>query len=1252
MAYEDLESGGSIYQGGGQSSYTPSSVHFNPGGESAFLTAQFNNTNMSETLRSFKDSMAFSFQTLNLTLSSLTNTLGTLTTKMGNANTSLFASNIRPESPFSAAPTNYMQRGYDRGVYPGSIPNNYLALSMAGRTSNISLLRDAVPGNIGPTQFYYNREREMPYSVSNSLINYGVNGTIGAMDLAGQLYMGSMFGGGFLGGIGGALIGGIPAMVAGAIARPFAEDAIVHNKDVYNVQNMSTRFGDRFTTRQAQRFVKNMDNMAYRELMTNSAQDVSIGMQGYRDITMMGLQSNLFSGSSPEELSKQVSSAAQVVKFLAGVMGNVDVQEAMKTLKQLKDMGVNVATDPAMARRFGSAAFKYGAVTGIQPDQLMSTAANMAVGSYGAYRNPAFVGIESGMRNMAYLRELEKRKMLTPAEIAAAGGLEAMGTRQMGFQAGLLNSGIGTAMLYSAATPGGGFNSKAFERAASKGNFFDMVTQAGSNFYSRGPLGMIDFMVNKADMIANAGKDGKIDERLDTVMLNMIKLNPAFRMAKTGRDQINAAAFYIHEYAPMLGVDMTFEDAKAMATRIVHKSVGINLDNKADREINMAQNAKTRASYTVGAQFSRIGTGIDRIKGTIFENIARKTRGWADELTASVAEKAGTDSYLYTGDTISSDTFGMYSTGANLAKRASGLLGNGLEKPSEELGGMFNRYDFGRVIDAVNYNDAAGAGISPLQAFKGSTFISGNLESVASMLAGNTVAAYKDIATLALDEKTGNASGLFSNSGLFSYEADYNKFKDTVTDTPYFGTVRPQDLAIKVADYALKDGGRGDLIRARANDIGTLSADARKGFIKALQDSSGRKLTVNMQDRIIDMTANQAMYTSGLNKNDPMYKLALKTANDNEYNGTDQQKVARIFSEMFGYEGSDNSLATMYAGADIKDINSANVAAFKLMPDVAGGVNKELSMQNINTSSLGVELAGITGVDAKFVNTMSDMYGAGKTGSEVEALADYVSELGKTGKASKASLNKFKTNKMQALATGIDRDKVLNWALNAKDEKGRELFQRKSSMINGYETYENDLTAESWDKVAAYIKANGANIMMSNAQDGLVKSVEALGLKMDSKEAMSMLSTTTGEGFKKLEEKINSQGTKWAKDQLKYVKNMSNDQLSNLIGSKVTDQERSGAMVTAMRYVAGAEGQKQQAQNQANKNKVESLIDTAVDTTSGVPYVRVIQVNDEVKEARRKQEEAAKNAKNATEMATAKMQEEDYKRTHFVHEDN
>lgn len=582
---------------------------------------------LSSTLQSFRDSLAFSFQTLNLTLSSLNNSIRVVGSKLS----------VDPKA--FQNPPQYVAANQTQTYY-GGLSRGYA--DFAGNQSFMGMLFANNPYNVSPMEYWLERQREMPMRISSGAASFlGSAAEMGAY--AGGASLGGRVLGGALGvsnGIGrmflGAPVGIAVSTAANLVLDPMVQAAQVHNRDVSAIRRMSPRFRSMFSLQEAQTAARGIEDLAYQETFDTNSLMPRLNMSGFRDVTMMGLQGNMFQGTTPEELVKQVATAGKVVKFLTGVMGNKDVQETMQTVKQLKDMGLNLFQVAGVAQSLGGDAFKYGKAMGVDPSSLMNSAMNMSAAAYGQFGNPAFVGIQPTMRNIAYLTELEKRRMLTPAEVAAGGGITAMSGRMASAQAALLNSG-GTGMpMLLTGMQGTTFSMASFNQAA-QGDYFSMIGASANKLLSGGIGSMVDFYMNKNNIIAGLGETGQLDEVQRTMLKKQLDLAPGMNDSSLSPTQkVNLAAMTLKKMMEGIGNPIDDTTAKSMAMSIYRPSTLRRAENNADEqyrqgilEYQRAQNGPGRPIEYIGEQFERLGSAIHN------NLILRPARAVADTVARS-----------------------------------------------------------------------------------------------------------------------------------------------------------------------------------------------------------------------------------------------------------------------------------------------------------------------------------------------------------------------------------------------------------------------------------------------------------------------------------------------------------------------------------------------------------------------------------------------------------------------------------------
>ena len=583
-------------------------------------------SDLKDTLRSFRDTLAFSFQTLNLTLASMNNSVHALSTKIGQ---------LTPGVGGQYIPANAHGQAYF-----GSVSKAYAQFS--GSNNYMGMLTANLPYNVSPLEFWKERQTEMALRNGSGALAFGST----VLEELGALAGGNFLGGKMAGALGmngtWARIGmGFPAGMAvsallGAYFDPFVEAGQEHNRDVAAIKRMSARFSSPFNIRQAQTATRGIEQLAYNELWNTTTLDSRLNMSGFRDLTMMGLQGNMFHGTSPEELAKQVSAASHVVKFLTGVMGNKDVQETMQMVKQLKDMGINVFQSAGAAQTMGLNALKYGKIMGVDTGSLINAAANMSTAAFGQYGMPAFVGMNPAMRNLAFAQEAEKRGILSAAEVAAGGGIQSIGARMLNLQSNLLaNTGVGGAMLFAGWDGGTGFDLNKF-RAANRNGYFGMLGGALGNITSQGVGGIARALVNRNNILASAANTpGGIQELLKETVSGQIDVIKGLAGDNASLDdQIAVAALLLTQQNP--GMDMG--TAKLVATDVLRPSIGKNMENNANRQVALGALEAARARNSPGRMFEAPGEAWDRFTGSLYRNLIQRPAAAATDMLTNALD--------------------------------------------------------------------------------------------------------------------------------------------------------------------------------------------------------------------------------------------------------------------------------------------------------------------------------------------------------------------------------------------------------------------------------------------------------------------------------------------------------------------------------------------------------------------------------------------------------------------------------------
>lgn len=616
---------------------------------------------LSATMRSLKDTLATSFQTLNLTLMSMNSTLKNVGGTMRSMAPSLSTAN----------------RSY---LPSGGLVNQYGSLSpgLANHMANSSLTQLYVgdkPFSASSLDYGYQLQQERNYRWANmganvagavggfaatSIAGYGLGKGVGAM-LPKTGAIGRLGASGF----GRAALGLGGFMGAGMILQPVIDavidEAMGHISDTAGIKRMSTRFGTEFTNKQASMVSRSLRTSGYNELMNSDSFMTKLGKDGYKDVLMTGLAGGVFHGSSPEQLIKQMQGAAQVVKFLSGVMGDKDVASAMQTVVQLKGMGINVASNPGFAHSLGTQAFKYGTTSGLDAGTMLKM--GMQGGQLFQQQGQAgFGGILPMMRNMALAHEMEKRHMLSTAELSVAGGAHGVAANMTAATAGILGSAQFGDVMLASGFDGKGFNLNKAAGAAAKGGYFGMVG-AGAQNILKSPGDLARFYMNKTNMLAKLSEGGQQQEAAIAMVRSAIQ-NLPFMKTASYRDK--EALTQVHTKEILQGMGLPADDAtvKAIAAQVLHPGGGTNIENEGNRALQRAKYYDIRERSGTMRSVGRLMEGFERIPGALsYNTVGKLGMGLGDkfmDLTLSnYGEQSGYTAGNADGLTLT-NTLGVY----------------------------------------------------------------------------------------------------------------------------------------------------------------------------------------------------------------------------------------------------------------------------------------------------------------------------------------------------------------------------------------------------------------------------------------------------------------------------------------------------------------------------------------------------------------------------------------------------------------
>ena len=511
---------------------------------------------------------------------------------------------------------------------------------MAQHLSNTSfstLLTGSKPYNVNGGEWALEKNRELQSRIAGAGASFGINAadfltSTLAGDAAAHL---AGFGASSL--AGGLLIGLPVGMAVSHVISPVVKAALnsakEYNSDISIIQRLSPMMGGNYWNRnEASTAARGAYNYYGREIGTRTAFTTNLGVGGYREIMRQGLSMDMFHGSSPEQLVSQMENAASIVKFLTGVLGSKDITDTMQAVGNLKAMGVNAFQSSGLVQQLGLNASKYGQILGVNAPTMLNRAMQMGGNAFGQYGLPGFIGIQPAMSAMAIANEMEKRRFLSPAQMAAAGGQQGIATQMTQFNAALTNNpAIGLTMLAAGWTGRGGYSQAATQNALNNGGYFGALS-AGMGKIAGSVDAYADFFMNMDNIAANAGKDGTIDEKLGNMLQQAMKVDPTLH-------NDNVAAMFIMNMANQMGSPISRGTALTIIKqqRNPHLMAAIkNRANTAQNKMNYARNAQEASFFRpfgrMQEQISNTGARISETFGGLGRAAVDKVNAWTDNM--------------------------------------------------------------------------------------------------------------------------------------------------------------------------------------------------------------------------------------------------------------------------------------------------------------------------------------------------------------------------------------------------------------------------------------------------------------------------------------------------------------------------------------------------------------------------------------------------------------------------------------------
>lgn len=946
------------------------------------------------TMRSVRDTLAMSFQTLNLTLSSMNRTLTNL------------SSNITPKSFMGMNHTFIPAQQVMSHTGTISAP----MANFMGHSSTWDLLTQPKPYNVSSYEYAYQRQQELQNRFMGLGVGAttGIGGAIASTALAGPLT--SMMTSGIgrampfmkgpMAALGAARLGGLPlgslAMgipgfaLANAVVQPFVgavqDHAETYMRDTAGIQRMSTRFSDEFTRKQSAGVAKGMYGLSNVENRNATSLDTNLGMDGYRNILMQGLQANLFHGTSPEQLVKQLGQAGQVVKLLTGILGSKDINETMQALVQFKGMGVNLVQNQGYAQKLGNSAFKYGSTMGIPGAELLQNAMAQGSGIYSGMGMAGFGGVLPMMRNMALVHEMEKRNSLTASEMSVGGGQMGIAGAMTQAVGGMMkNPAIGDVMLASS-MQNGHFSKGAFDRSAQKG-YFGMVGQGASNFSDINQL--FSFYANKTNMQSELFENGGGDDTILQVARKALENMPYYKNAK-GKNKLNMATVYIKKIASdMSGQDISDAAAKALATRLVHPNMMNHVDGEANRMAQRGLDADMQQHFGIGRSFGRIADDFAKIPGQFSAAVIQPLGNGLTDYFRDKIEGRGPDQYAdYAPGTGSKNSIKMYFDSLRQVRDLGSIPGMRESNNAADTNAAYEAGDnvfgtYGGKMTSTYY----GAGF-------GGIGLGNATNSMKSRAAMEQMGMFKEYYGDVNNIKSGNgmtgveAYGMIKgNLGNMSYYNALQKYKKNIQSRTGFGSGQDAQIAPgKIAMHDMLNEYDPHYYQNQYDQF--IQTDKFKNFSSAFNGggmSASIEQALGLDQGALQNTDSNAIYTKILDKNTNVDDIASRYG----FSGRRDLAAGVVAAQGRGLTGSWTD--EMFQNQGEYNRKRAGEAAF----GADGGMdsnsgNFENYIQNGKTDGLnGIDMGGLKelGINDDLLSKIMDAGGSG------------VEDIGKLGRA-------------------------------------------------------------------------------------------------------------------------------------------------------------------------------------------------------------------------------------------------------------
>lgn len=588
---------------------------YNSDGQIDYTPVQQMRDDLTATMRSVKDTIAMSFQQLNMTLSSMNGTLRNMASYTPNVGVPQI-SNMLPSqnTPYLGAMSNPMA--------------GYLASAGGFDLTGVSSQR---PFNISSMEFYRQRENELMHRtgvLGAGLATDVVSGTAAGIGFGAISTLAKAKKWGTLASFGAPILG---SMAAGLIVSPWTSAVETESqnfaRDAASMQRLGSRFNGTGLSYSSARDMSGwLNTSALRESRSQRWDSTLLGSEGYRDLTMTGLASGLFSGNNTNDLKKQIESAAQLVRFLSGVMNSSDVKESINALMQMKQMGVNPLMATGVIQGLGRSAFGYGASSGMSAGQMMNMGLGIGAHVAGATGLPGVLGMRYGMAGMPMALSMERMGFLNATDMSKLGGAQGAATQ---YALGMANAAQHPAFGGMLAAAFMGPNGTLSQNRMVGGGYFGMMGAAMTNVMSPGRMAM--YLTGKDNILGQISQTNDYSNPINDMMRSAMSPILQASGAKGRNERTSMIAVMLQQ----MGVAPTLEAGKMMASDILYPEHSRRELALRDAQVSAGRAAERRGQYSFGAGVGRFRRGVNTAIESFYNDVVLSpahalTRGASD----------------------------------------------------------------------------------------------------------------------------------------------------------------------------------------------------------------------------------------------------------------------------------------------------------------------------------------------------------------------------------------------------------------------------------------------------------------------------------------------------------------------------------------------------------------------------------------------------------------------------------------------